>query len=177
MSISEPQRFRLGSACAPKGDSDELRDVFALVQPSAYVHAGESDPKAHCATDVEPTGTTERYAWQYVGLLKGLVRVSGRFYGIIGAITIIATIVKLEDITLELGHHTPPLDSIPKHRPNDDPIRLALYDATMTAISQLSETSERVCYEYARSTTCITARIAPQSLRGRNCAQTMGVIQ
>ena len=55
MSISER------SACAPKGVSDELIDVFALVQPSASVHAGESDNKAHSATDVEPA--TERYAW------------------------------------------------------------------------------------------------------------------
>ena len=131
---------------APKGDSDELFDVFALEPPSACLHAGESVNKAHCATDVSPT--TERYAWQYAGLLKGLVRVFGRFYGIIGAITIIAVILKLEDITLELGHHTPPLDSIPKHRPSDDPTRLALYNATMTAISQLSVTSERVCLEY-----------------------------
>ena len=153
------------SECAtPKGENSlpferrELFDVFALgrfqaiaaavadQQDGACLHAGESVNKAHCATDVSPT--TERYAWQYGGLLTGLVRVFGRFYGIIGAITIIAVILKLEDITLELGHHTPPLDSIPKHRPNDDPSRLALYNATMTAISQLAVTSERVCLEY-----------------------------
>ena len=59
-----------------------------------------------------------------------------------------ATIVKFEGITLEIGHHTPPLENTPKHRSSDDPTRLALYNSTMAAISQLSETSERVCQDY-----------------------------
>ena len=113
--------------------------------PIAVLHDSLSDEEARSATDAPAQPC---YKWQYIGFLKGLVRVSSRFYGIVGALAIIATIVKFEDITLEIGHHTPPLENIPKHRPSDDPTRLGLYNSTMAAISQLSETSERVCQDY-----------------------------
>lgn len=125
---------------------DESPKSIHVESPKKRLH-DLSDPEACSATETMPP-PKQCYKWQYIGFVKGLYKVTSRFYGFIGAITIIATILKFEDITLEIGHHTPPLHNIPKHRPSDDPTRLALYNSTMAAISQLSETSERVCQDY-----------------------------